>query len=346
MTDWITNWSDHNAALRAHTDFRRFLHQHHATLSHGWVADRFSRYGAEAAAPSVVAFNHMISDTAYADACWMSHEMMDLTQRAMADFDPTEPFVLEDAFIPRGFMVLPEPFYSIDINEKRIAERAYLWTMDPFGAVRLPTGTVLEDGSVATDDDVVYSYDLNAEGEQMPVLRITTISHMDDEDDFQNEHEGYAAECRSRGVQWGICHATAVPMPLMSVTKHLNNEGDPGAGWLLFWRVFQRLMGERIITSERRPAGRPARREAQRHGYDPHAPRVIELRRPTNREMDPEGERLRDVNWSHRWIVGGHWRNQWFPSEQRHKQIYIGAYEKGPADLPLVIRDRVWNWDR
>jgi hypothetical protein len=336
VTDWINDWHDYNAALRAHTDFRRFLATHYDELSRGWVLDRLSRYGAEAAAPSAVAYEHMIDDTVNADACWMSLEMMDLVQRAMVDFDMTEEFTLDDAFIPHGFMVLPEPFYSLDVNNKRCAERAYMWRIDHHGVVKVAEG----------EGGLHYTYDLRQDGETMPVVRITTISHMLDIDDFQNPDDAYVIACRARGIQWGIVHATTIPLFLVSSTKDVSNEGDPGVGWLRFWRVAQKLMGERIVTSERRQAARPFRREAQRHGFDPAAPRVIELRRPTDRDVDAEGERIRDVNWTHRWIVGGHWRNQWFPSEGRHKQIYIGAYEKGPKDLPLVIRDRVWNWDR
>lgn len=44
---------------------------------------------------------------------------------------------------------------------------------------------------------------------------------------------------------------------------------------------------------------------------------------------------------SHRFVVRGHWRRQWYPSEQRHKSIYIQPFLKGPEDAPLLARDRV-----
>lgn len=43
------------------------------------------------------------------------------------------------------------------------------------------------------------------------------------------------------------------------------------------------------------------------------------------------------VNWSHRWLVSFHWREQWYPSENRHKSIAIQPYEKGPKDKPLWV---------
>ena len=59
--------------------------------------------------------------------------------------------------------------------------------------------------------------------------------------------------------------------------------------------------------------------------------------------MRREGE---PVNWTHRWLVDGFWRSQWFPSLGRHRQIWISPYVKGPEDLPLVIKKRYYKWDR
>lgn len=46
-------------------------------------------------------------------------------------------------------------------------------------------------------------------------------------------------------------------------------------------------------------------------------------------------------NYSHRWVVRGHWRHQWYPSIQRHKPIYITNYIAGPEDAPIMMRDRI-----
>jgi hypothetical protein len=333
---------DYNDALRSHTSWRRFLADSFDGLQRGWLGDRYSRYGRESTAPSAVAFQHMIDDTVNADICWVSHEMMDLVQHAMVDFDATEPFTIEDAFIPHGFMVLPEPWRSIDVNDKIIAHRVYLWRLDLHGCVIL--GDDISDG----EGTLQYTYDLNraVDGVVEPTLRISTISHVDDEDDFSDHNPEILSRLRERGVNWGIAHTTTIPLRLVASARDVAGEGDKKAGWLTFWRVTQKLMAERIITSERRQAARQARRDAQRYGYDPAAPRVIELRRPTERDSDPEGDRLRDVNWTHRWINRGHWRQQPYPSLGVTKQIWISAYVKGPSDLPLIVRERVWKFDR
>lgn len=332
----MATFGDHNDALRAHTDWRRYISAHVENISAGWLHDRSSRYGLEAMVPSAQGFKHMVEDTVSADICWMSHEMMDLVQHAMATFDSTEPMRYEDAFIPHGLLVLPEPWYSADVHGKTMAQRMFLWRMVEHGCV-----------IVSEDDEAMrYTYDLNAEGKTHPVLRITTLSHIDDADDYTAEQEWLIKQLRAKGWPWGVVHTTTIPLKLIHRTSDTRGEGDHKAGWLAFWRVVQKLMGERIVTSERRKPARAARREAQRFGFDPGAPRVIELRRHSSHDADPEGERVSNVEWTHRWIVRGHWRQQWYPAQQRHKQIWIGAYEKGPDDLPLVIRERVWNWDR
>jgi hypothetical protein len=46
--------------------------------------------------------------------------------------------------------------------------------------------------------------------------------------------------------------------------------------------------------------------------------------------------------WASRWIVAGHWRNQWYPTEQRHKPKWIEAYVKGPADKPVKASTKLF----
>jgi hypothetical protein len=45
--------------------------------------------------------------------------------------------------------------------------------------------------------------------------------------------------------------------------------------------------------------------------------------------------------YEHRWLVRGHWRRQWYPSLGVHRLVWIAEHPSGPADRPLVQRDRV-----
>jgi hypothetical protein len=51
-------------------------------------------------------------------------------------------------------------------------------------------------------------------------------------------------------------------------------------------------------------------------------------------------------DYSHRWIVRGHMRNQPIGPRnakggQQHQRVWIAPYVKGPEDKPLVLKDRV-----
>lgn len=46
-------------------------------------------------------------------------------------------------------------------------------------------------------------------------------------------------------------------------------------------------------------------------------------------------------NYTHRWVVRGHWRRQWYPSQERHIPIWINDHIAGPDDKPVLRRDKI-----
>jgi len=102
-------------------------------------------------------------------------------------------------------------------------------------------------------------------------------------------------------------------------------------------QCFWRLMSQLVMTTEALP--RQARRQRQRAGQIDTV-KVLRLRRSrTVMEHKGEGE---GIAYTHRWVVGGHWRHQPYgpKSDRYYKQIWIAPYVKGPEDKPLVIKDR------
>jgi len=61
--------------------------------------------------------------------------------------------------------------------------------------------------------------------------------------------------------------------------------------------------------------------------------RVVTLRR--QHVARDGGDRTGEVEWSCRWIVRGHWRDQWYPRLACHQPVWIMEHEKGPEDMPL-----------
>lgn len=101
------------------------------------------------------------------------------------------------------------------------------------------------------------------------------------------------------------------------------------------------LMNQTIIkNSEERPQ-RPIARRLKKMGL-PDYVTVIAYRRT---EYDNKYVGNSEVQWSHRWVVRGHWRWQGYKTEDgkmAEKRIWISPFVKGPADKPMLINDKVY----
>jgi hypothetical protein len=102
------------------------------------------------------------------------------------------------------------------------------------------------------------------------------------------------------------------------------------------------LMNQRLTRLSDFRTDRAGRKRAQGVFPTPEPPliKTVLLRRVdyVNRPEAEPGEGAGEpIAWSRRWLVSRHWREQWFPSEQRHKSIVIEAYVKGPPDKPLIL---------
>ena len=116
-------------------------------------------------------------------------------------------------------------------------------------------------------------------------------------------------------------------------------DDGPAEGWYVLW-AFLLLANEKLAHVFRDRASRRARR---RH-RDVEQILIVTLRRL--RAATSQEESDGSVTYSHRWMVQGHWRNQWYESEQRHKPKFIAAYVKGPEDKPLIVKDRIFRVSR
>lgn len=100
------------------------------------------------------------------------------------------------------------------------------------------------------------------------------------------------------------------------------------------------LIGQdRVATkTEVRPSRQIARRLA-RGGFADSTVRLVDVRR---RHEPSEGKGEHTVEWSHRWVVEGHWRQQAYgPNHSLRRPKFILPYIKGPTDKPIVVRPTV-----
>ena len=104
------------------------------------------------------------------------------------------------------------------------------------------------------------------------------------------------------------------------------------------------LIMSQTLTAKTPERGDRAQKRRQERENLPSEVLVIQFRK--TRYTSAEGGEERNVNWSHRWIVGGHWR--WQPYKdpasggEIKKRIWISPYVKGPDDKPLKTKERVY----
>lgn len=242
-------------------------------------------------------------------------DMMAVVEAAIDGFQP-EPLVENDLIVPDGLLLLPRGLPLIDRNGRLMTWRGALWT----------TGATKEEG---------------------PGIQIALLHDPKEADDFDyqllNDPTGIPADglATYRRI---IARAPLLPTHVSSwafgkmhpaTYDEVTNEGRE-AGMLVHrqvqavWRLLQQHLA--VVTRERPPRAYAKRAARARLPHERVV--VVRLRRPP---QDRETHEPANVNWTHRWIVGGHWRNQWYAATQMHRQIWISPYVKGPEELELIV---------
>lgn len=90
------------------------------------------------------------------------------------------------------------------------------------------------------------------------------------------------------------------------------------------------FLDQRIMSSEPVGIERHARKRAARLNVDPmvHVVMFRKMEQKSTTQAEP-------TDWSCRWIVRGHWRNQFHSASKRHVPTWINPHIKGPETLPL-----------
>lgn len=97
------------------------------------------------------------------------------------------------------------------------------------------------------------------------------------------------------------------------------------------------FMRSPYVSSAPERVRRAERRAVTRKNPDAVVPDVcvIKLRTPHGQHKDDKREVDIGRGYSHRFMVRGHHRAQWYPSLQAHKVIWIAPYIKGDPDKPF-----------
>lgn len=265
------------------------------------------------------------------DPVYVDEEMMELVEAALAGFEP-EPLREEDLITPKGMLILPRPMWLVPTADdtQTLNWSLAAWTRaTELGPGRTP-GIRLSLYHDQTEpdglDEALIEQWLrdhkNSGVERIPSRWLPThVVHWN----FGTMHPGYQRRLGHEHVQLQV-------------------------------QAIWRLMNQTLAVWEQAKLPKQFAKRAARAGVPTSLVNLIRLRRVTH-PFPTEDEK--EVNWSHRWLVNGYWRWQWYADKKlenrvcghtgwsgksctktggTHKQIWINDYIKGPQGLPLDLK--------
>lgn len=260
-----------------------------------------------------------------ADTYWVAAEMQGLVEHAAESYPTSEPLLRVDLPTPTGFVLFERSTFFTDRWGKRLSYKALAW----WEAVPLTKGEHIPGVEVAfytdpMEEDDELNQEVALDYRKNQGLSLVHIGFWP----YEETVDGLVDEGKERGYEEHILESAEA---MMSFQK-------------TFWRLIQ----QRIAYIDRRPPDRHALKRAQRAGFLPEMEevKVVTLRKYSENQPELPDSEPGTVDWSHRWIVDGFWRNQWYSKAGIHRRIWIAPFIKGPAHLPVLVKDKVYKWIR
>lgn len=279
-----------------------------------------------------------------ADSIWVDSEMSELIEVAREDFKP-EPFLHTDLLVHTGFVYFDRPIYMNDRNKQRLTIGGFSFcplrvTPKSSEEVHAEKYELDQEGS----EVVIYGQEVpEASGIALCLYTSTVVT----DDAYHASMQGVRREYTAPDLL--PLHFTPVFFGSDLDDGDMYDEQGRYTGadeWWITIQVCLRLMQQRIVTHEDMLIPRATRRRWERETKS--APKdvcVIRLRRSRPKaHSDEEVESGRKL--THRHFRDGHWRNQWYPSLQAHRQIRIQPTVVGDSSLPFYNKRRFYKWDR
>lgn len=297
------------------------------------------------------------------DPIFVSADMCELIEYAQESFE-VEALLESDIITPRAFMLFERPFQILDRFDQPTNIKAVSWT-------RIVQSGYSEDAAKMAEIAArLRKQGLEVENYEGGIRIYVTKESREAGGSMDIEERLIEAGAVARGISVTLYCTTDrekmgeefrnepyPPVLAMHLTpwyfdmtfdgNEIDAEGVP-TGALWWWRILQttlRMMQQKITVKHHQRPDRAARREMQKHGYrDDTQTVVVRLRGEESQRKEPSGEK---ANYSHRFIRRYHWRNQWYPSIQQHRQIFIDSTVVGDPDLPLIVKPRrAFQWNR
>jgi len=261
------------------------------------------------------------------DPFYVSGDLAELIDWAADSFQP-EPLIATDLIVPGGFAYFSKPIFLKDTHRLQMPIRAIQWN-----------AAFEHDSTGGTGPAIRFEQD---EGQPIGGVILTFYSHRADGDPG-GDRSTYP-DMRIGGSDLAMEYVTLLRFGEM---HDAFNDDESLRDVLTHVKVFFRLCQQTIAVPRRERVPRPVWKRARATWKDIREVVVFTLRRAKPSQY--EGEE-REVEWNHRWMVSGHWRNQ--PYVERddqgnkrtvYRQIWIAPYIKGPDGKPLILKRRAFE---
>lgn len=227
----------------------------------------------------------------------------------------------EDLIVKTGFFHFPQPYANIQLNEKTLPNKVHSESDTAFGWHYFvdeelgPHINVVGWANMKLGDESGGIMDVP---EPIPIrmysMRLDEVTVRSMADDYANENN----------------NGGAVPA---RIERNL------------FEIAAMLFAGQELVNVWPQRAPRAARRRAQAANEPPPKDvRVISLRRQHSEAHDASKTSM--AEWSCRWAVRGHWRNQFYPSKGTNRTIWIDPYVKGPDNKPFRATTSIFSVHR
>lgn len=270
---------------------------------------------------------------ANAELYFVSADMSRLAVAAGASL-PDYQVAAEDLPTTSGLMVFGEPiggYLNTDADDEWLPIVAVSWGLS--GAVPSSGGTWLTFWTPGNHEWIARRLHRN-HGVSMPQAR-RTARRMRGDLAWDNE------ALLSFGANEVTVADATNPIAPGRVADDTSVAGESTVGWVQAVRAAWLLMTQPGVTDvAAEHVSKSVRRRAERDGYRLDDIRVVRIRHRAD-SPHPAGEATEGRTYRVRWAVRGHWRNQWYPSQERHRPLWINPHIKGPDGAPLHTSDTV-----
>lgn len=258
----------------------------------------------------------------------------ELSRLAVVAGESLPEFHLEPADVPTltGFMVFGGAIGSY-INQDMVLERypivAVSWSQVPPNPARRLGGLWMT-FYTPTDIDGMIEMSRQLAGRPMRAQELSRLRSRQAPLTWDNE-----------ALMW--YGTERVPMSFKPGASFDADHGST-APWVQSVRATWLLMGQpSVAEAQDLHRSRASQRLDQRDGYHTGPVQLLRLRRaPREHAAGDDGD---SREYTCRWMVRGHWRQQWYPSRDLHRPIWINPHIKGPEDKPLKTGERVYIVD-